>query len=171
MQQHNSAAPTVQNRVGPGLVKFGMNVSRPTRGVLHQPMTLIVIESRAFCIRMISCGDIRTTRSWNSDFLRETAVLKSASLHFKASGCLDSTPQNLLNGNLQPGWLCRCSMWARAPVQDSFNACTGPWQCLQRIISPRSVRASYKVHGSQRPRTLTSHSVITCGFVLVDIDG
>jgi hypothetical protein len=92
-------------------------------------------------------------------------------VYFKASGCLDSTPQNLLTGNLQPRWLCRCSMWAREPVLDSFNACTGPWQYLQRIISPRSVRASYRVQGSQRPRTLTSHSVITGGFFLVAIGG
>lgn len=94
-----------------------------------------------------------------------------SAVYFKANGCLDSTPQNLLTGNLHPGWPCRCSMWARAPVLDSFNACTGPRQYLQRIISPRSVRASYRVHGSQRPRTLTSHSVITGGFFLVAISG
>ena len=62
-------------------------------------------------------------------------------------------------------------MWARAPFVDSFNACTGPWQYLQRINSPRSVSASYRVHGSQRPRTLTSHSVITGGFFLLGMMG
>ena len=104
----------------------------------------------------------------------KASIVRQADLRDKvycrASGCLDSTPQNLVTGNLQPGWLCKCSMWARAPVLDSFNACTGPWQCLQRIISPRSVRASYRVHGSQRPRTLTSHSVMTGGFFLVATD-
>jgi len=52
---------------------------------------------------------------------------------------------------------------------DSFNACTGPWQYLQRIVSPRSVSASKIVHGIQRPRTFTSHSVITGGLVFAAI--
>jgi hypothetical protein len=38
------------------------------------------------------------------------------------------------------------------------------------MISPRSVSASKRVQGSQRPRTFTSHSVITGGFFLVITD-
>ena len=53
--------------------------------------------------------------------------------YFNAKQCFDSTPLNLLTGNRQPGCLCRCSMWARAPRLDSLSACTGPWQCLQRM--------------------------------------
>ena len=83
---------------------------------------------------------------------------------------MDSFPLNLLTGNLQPGWLCRCSMCAREPVLDSLSACTGPWQYLQRISWSRSVRASKMVQGSQRPRTLTSHSVMTGGFFLGAMD-
>lgn len=102
--------------------------------------------------------------------LRNLSSALATPIYFSASGCLDSTPLNVATGNLHPAWRCKCSMWARAPVEDCFNACTGPWQYLQRIGSLRSVSASKRVHGSQRPRTLTSHSVITGGFFFVGMD-
>jgi hypothetical protein len=99
-----------------------------------------------------------------------SSYLNGASPYFNARGCSDSTPLNVPTGNRQPGCRCRCSMWARAPLLDSLSACTGPWQYLQRMISARSVSASKIVHGSQRPRTFTSHSVITGGFFFVATD-
>jgi hypothetical protein len=62
-------------------------------------------------------------------------------------------------------------MWARAPLLDSLSVCTGPWQYLQRMIWSRSVSASKMVHGSHRPPTFTSHSVITGAFFSVATDG
>ena len=59
--------------------------------------------------------------------------LYGGSAHFSARGCFDSTPLNVPTGKRQPGCVCRCSMWARAPRLDSLSACTGPWQCLQRM--------------------------------------
>ena len=115
----------------------------------------------------VSSSPCHSTTSPSCAHTPAATIFNGVSPYFNARGCLDSTPLKVPTGKRQPGCRCRCSMWARAPRLDSLSACTGPWQYLQRMSSPRSVRASKIVHGSQRPRTFTSHSVITGGFFFV----